>query len=439
MKRHLALLLLLVVIVPGNSAFAEDRSKYETNYAHEWIDGSEPDMPAFVIVDESRNYYAPQKSDKRKRIYINENFVVPKGKTKTFYNKIVWMRPKSDAKKNIEVYGRLRFINCLILWEQTSSRHVQLVVKRGGSLYGKNTYAMKRTPHFAYWNYEDGSKVDFDRFRSNIMTSIYGSVRYTSRNFSTAWLSLFDDVNNSRVVVLNAHHTYFEIFPPEGKISLTLPRGRKWQSFTLNNIWPKTKVIVRNSYTHRNDVSLKNNVHVTVKNAVDGFGLGWTVDTVADQDGPFTCTLKGLGNPKYGIDLENSEHPGTYYKRKTWRLPCNNSSLTAINSTLFRAYPNMYDPRGTFKIYSSSLEDIIFGSGKMEIYNSRLSWAQPFGKGTKLYLHNVKVRHWGWITATDSSRVYGYKVRSVKAGKKVPIVETDGGRYIKLTSPGPPW
>ena len=59
MKRHLALLLLLVVIVPGNSAFAEDRSKYETNYAHEWIDGSEPDMPAFVIVDESRNYYAP--------------------------------------------------------------------------------------------------------------------------------------------------------------------------------------------------------------------------------------------------------------------------------------------------------------------------------------------------------------------------------------------
>ena len=437
MKRHLALLLLLVVIVPGNSAFAEDRSKYEGHIVFAWLhDDPEPDMPVW-----DDGGWGPQKSDKRKRIYINENFVVPKGQTKTFYNKIVWMRPKSDAKKNIEVYGRLRFINCLILWEQTSSRHVQLVVKRGGSLYGKNTYAMKRTPHFAYWNYEDGSKVDFDRFRSDIWPSIWGSVRYTSRNFSTAWLSLFDDVNNSRVVILNAHSVYFEIFPPEGRTTISLPKTRsKWRNWTLNNIWPKTKIIVRNSYIYDNDVSLNNNVHATVKNAPGEFGVGWTVSWVADQDGPFTCTLRGLGHPKYGKDQPGwKSHPGTYYKRKTWRLPCNNSSLTLINSRLWRAWPNMWDYRGTFKIYNSSLQEIMYGEGKMEIYNSTLSFAQPSGKDTKLYLHNVKVRHWGWITATGSSRVYGYKVRSVKAGKKVPIVETDGGRYIKLTSPGPPW
>ena len=126
MKRLTAIVSFVLVASTlfGTTAEAADRSKYE-GVEHSWVDGSEPDMP---VLDQG---YRPQKADKRKQVVIDERFVVPKGKTKTFKNKIVWMRSKTNKDDHLEVYGKLRFINCLILWKQRS--HVQnlLQIKKG--------------------------------------------------------------------------------------------------------------------------------------------------------------------------------------------------------------------------------------------------------------------------------------------------------------------
>jgi len=435
MKRlfAVAVSLLLTALLSGNAVGAEDRSRYETKYPHSWFDGSEPGMPVW---DSNAGAFRPQKTDKRKQIFINERFVVPKGKTKTFYNKIVWMRAKSDKEDDLEVYGKLRFINCLILWDQKFPRQNELRIKKGGSLFIKNSYAVIANSNWVYWEFESGSKVEFNRFASQYWTTIHGSVRYTAKNFSTAWLTFLPSTKNSRVVILNAHSVYFEIFPPGGsKFTIRFPKKKKWENWSLNSVWPKTKVIVRNSYIWENDISLSNNVHATVKNSTEGFNIGWAV-WEDDQDGPVNCILKGLGNPK------NKKGTGTYYRRKVWRLPCNNSSLTVINSKLDTAWPNIWT-EGTFKIYNSNLHEIMFGGGaKMEIYNSTLTFGKPTGDGSGLYLHNVKIRRddrAAGLFPTDLAKIYGYKVRAEKRGDKVKIVETDGGKYIKLTSPGPPW
>jgi hypothetical protein len=75
----------------------------------------------------------------------------------------------------------------------------------------------------------------------------------------------------------------------------------------------------------------------------------------------------------------------------------------------------------------------------MEVYDSSVLFAKA-QKGSRIYLHNVTIRDNadGGIFA-DGSTIYGYKVRSGKAGGKLKISKLNGGKYIKLTSPGPPW
>jgi len=444
MKRLIAVAvsLLLTALLSGNAVGAENRVKYQTLSPHVWVDGSEPDMPVW---DDKAQGFRPQKADKRKQVVIDERFVVPKGKTKTFKNKIVWMRPKTNKTDSLDVYGKLRFIDCLILWDQKSQQQNRLRIKKGGSLYIKNSYAMLANGFWANWEFEDGSKVDFNRYRGQMWTSIHGSVRYTAKNFSTAFLTFLSDTKNSRVVILNAHSVWFEIFPPEGsKFTISFPKKKKWQNWSLKNIWPRTTVVVRNSYIYARDLSLTNNVHATIRNTLDGTGVGWTVYS-NDPDKPVKCTIRNLGNPN---------KRGTYYRKKVWRLPCNNSSLTLIKTKLISAWPNIYG-YGTLKVYKSFLNDMFNHGGscddppKLEIYNSTLFFAKA-KKCSRIYLHNVKVsastdetgaeKTSGMgIFPSDNSIIYGYKVRSAKPSGKFEITKTNGGKYIKLTSPGPPW
>ena len=432
MKRLTAIVSFVLVASTlfGTTAEAIDRSKYE-GVEHSWVDGSEPDMPVW---NNKAQGFRPQKADKRKQVVIDERFVVPKGKTKTFKNKIVWMRSKTNKEDHLEVYGTLRFINCLILWKQRTHKQNQLQIKKGGSLYIKDSYAFSGNQYWFEWDYEDGSKVELDNYVGDAWTTIDGAVKYTAKNFSSARITFFSATKNTRVVILNANTVAFEIFPPEGsKSTITLPKVKRWTNWSLNSVWPKTKIIVKNSYLRARDVALENNVHLTVKNSTDGFGFGWTVSS-GDKSKPVNCTIKNLGNPN---------KRGTYYRKKVWRLPCNNSSLTIINSKLLASWPNIYG-YGTLKIYRSYIDDLVNGgtddySTKMEVYDSSVLFAKA-QKGSRIYLHNVTIRDNadGGIFA-DGSTIYGYKVRSGKAGGKLKISKLNGGKYIKLTSPGPPW
>jgi hypothetical protein len=379
---------------------------------------------ALAPVQLSTSYgFTYRNGDPREIITLDENFQVPAGENSTFDNKIILIKPVH--RKDIEVFGTLTIKNSLMIWLQTDYVQTQLRVERGGTLIIKDSYSFWGNAYWVWWSFEDGSTVKFDHFVGDPWTTIRGSVNYTAINYSTVKLTLLQITHDTKVQISNAHQVWFEVFPPEGTYTFTLPAKRQWADWNISDLWPNTTVEVKDSYIYDRDISLNPNTHVTVQDTPSGFGVGWMIHK--DSPGYVDCELKNVGEP--GTGNEN----GKLYEDMTWDLPCINSSLTLKNSRLEKVWPYMWGSVH-LKVYDSNLEDTGNSGtlGTLEIYDSTI--AEVFADtGGRIYIENSSVAL--VIDVKDpNSVVYGFGVTG-----PYELKESGGGVYIKLDKPGPPW
>jgi hypothetical protein len=409
--------------VPWASDPNDPLAKYEGDCVFCFVNGNEPDMPIF---DSERRGYMPQPDDLREQIVIDETFSVGADEEVVFEDKIVWVRP--DQRGDIEVYGTLIVRNTLMLWDQTEHMQTHLRIKKGGTLIIESSYIFWANQYWVYWDYEDGSTILFDNFVGNPVTSISGSVNYTAVNYSTVKLTLIYNTHDSSVKVSDAHHVWFEIFPFAGEYDITFPARHEWVDWEISELWPNTTIEVKNSYLFEPDLGLSEGTHITVRDTPSGFGLGWSIGS---GPGTVDCELRDLGDP--------DQDDGVFYNHMVWDLPCNNSSLAVVNSVLLGAWPVVWG-NIHLRIYDSNLVDPRNYGGPtavMEIYDSTVQNIAAY-QGGKIYLENTCLRD--DIEVKDANTViYGYGISPCDAGQEIEIIEVDGGRYIELDIPGPPW
>jgi hypothetical protein len=260
-----------------------------------------------------------------------------------------------------------------------------------------------------------------------------GRVDYRAVNASTANMTIFG-VHDGTITISDAHDVWFELFPAAGTYDFSLPRAHSWQSLHLPQLWSSVAPDITNSWIQRIDVSLNTGVHVTLRDGVDGLGVGW--DIHKDTPGYVTCEIRGLGTP--GADpLKDT---GTLYQDKTWDLPCNGSSLRLINTRLLNAWPNA-SASVHLKVYDSELVDPRnqgFGTDRptYEIYNSTITLAAVTNGGW-MYLENVSVVQDLQVNGAAST-IWGYNVQR-SGGGSPQVSQESGGRFIQLSQPGIPW
>ena len=393
-------------------------AQYEGECQFCFIDGSDPLEPVW---DDAAQGFTYQETDPREMIVIDENYRVGAGENILIENKIILVQPK--RRKNIDVYGTLTIRDSLMIWQQTEYQQTRLAVKRGGTLIIENSFSFWGNQYWVNWEFEDGATVYFDHFVGNPWTTIHGSVNYTAVNLSTVSLTLLDETHDTTVRVSDAHHVWFELFPAAGTHTVTFPEKRKWADWHISELWPNTTVDVENSYIFERDISLSNDTHVTIQDTPDGFSMGWAI--YKNTPGYVTCELSNLGEP--------GNPDGVLYADMTWDLPCNNSSLTVKNSRLQRAWPVTWG-YVHLKLSDSFLVDIrnYGGPATMEVYDSTIAIVAAY-KGGVVYIENTPIKE--AVEVKDSySVIYGY---GVSGGFEV--LETDGGRYVEMDEPGPPW
>ena len=211
-------------------------------------------------------------------------------------------------------------------------------------------------------------------------------------------------------------------------MDIAFAEKHQWIDWTIDSMWPGTTVHVRDSYLYQRDISLGPGNHVTVRDTLDGFSIGWTV--YKNTPGFVTCQLEGLGTP--GND------GGTFYSNHTWSLPAIDSSLTIVNSRLESAWPTTWGNTHLI-VRDSHLADprVWDGPATYEIYDSVIDHAAVY-RGGRMYLEDCVVRH--DLEVKDSgSIVYGFGLREPNAGSGFEVIEVDGGRYVELAAPGVPW
>ena len=411
-------------IVSPTSLPEDPRSKYENNCVFCFLDDIRD--PLIPIWDTESHGYTHQQIDLREQIIIDENFSVGANEEVLFENLIVWVRP--NRRGDIDVSGKLVIRDSLLLWDQTEHQQTRLRIQNGGELIIKDSFAFWNNQYWVNWDFEDGSTIYLDHFVGDPWTSISGSVNYTAINYSTVKLTLGDDIHDTVVEVSDAHHVYLELFPSAGEHEITLPEKRQWADWELSDLWPETVVSVRDSYLFGRDVSISNDTHITVLDTPSGFNLGWAI--YKNDPGFVDCELSDLGDP------DNDD--GVFYENKIWDLPCNNSSLTVLNSLLHRAWPVTYGYIH-LTINRSNLVDPrnYGGPATMEIYDSTIDHIAAY-RGGRVYIENSEIRY--DIEVKDlNSAIFGYGVSSRDENVNIEIIEIDGGAYFELESPGPPW
>lgn len=397
--------------------------KYEGDHVFGFIDGSDPSMPVW---DSESQGYIPQEGDLREQLIIDENFIIPVGEEVIFQNQIVRVRPGS--RQDIEVFGTLIINNSLVLWDQTEHQQTRLRIKDGGKLIVNNSYVFQSNQFWLNWEFEDGSTIRLDNFVGQPWCCIHGSVDYTAVNYSTIKITFLNDVHDTVVEISDAHHLWFELFPPTGNHEITFPEKRQWVDWRLSNMWSETTVNVTHSYLYERDISISNDTHITVKDTPSGFSIGWAISH--HGTGFVDCELRALGDP-------NNDH-GVFYDDMVWDLPCNNSSLTVKNSLFQRAWPVTWG-QVHLKIYNSNLVDPrnYGGPATLEIYDSTIDHIAAY-QGGKVYVENSRIRYDIEVKDPDST-IHGYRISKRDGSGDIEIIEVDGGVYIKLESPGPSW
>jgi hypothetical protein len=221
---------------------------------------------------------------------------------------------------------------------------------------------------------------------------------------------------------------WLELYPPPGNYQFTFPPKHQWADWTIPDVWPGTEISITHSYIFERDISIENGVHVTISDTPSGFSLGWSIHK--DTPGFVTCELKNLGDP--------GKDQGMFYEDTTWDLPCTDSSLTVKNSLLQRAWP-VVNGYVHLKVEHSNLADPRnYGApATYEIYDSVIDLIAAYNGG-RVYLENTKIT--GSIEVNGSgSCVYAYGVSPVNPTKPISVMKENGGRYVELTTPGPPW
>jgi hypothetical protein len=412
--------MLLLLVCTGLAAMGADRSKYEGECVFCWVDGSEPDMPVW---SEAASGFVAQAEDPRPQVVIDQTFRVERGETRTFANTILRVQP--SRRGDIEIHGTLILRDCLLLWEQTEHQQTRLRVKDGGTLQATNCYAFSSNPFWVNWEYESGATVVFDRFVGHPWTSIQGVVDYESRNGSTVKMTIQNTTRGSSLRISDAHHLWFEIFPPSYRtVDITFARRRQWVDWTIADMWPDTVVEVEESYVYERDISLTRGNHVTVRDTTDGLSVGWAI--YKNTPGFVDCEIVGLGTP-------GSE--GTYYAERTWEIPRMDASLTLVNSRLEKAWPTTWG-YVHLVVRDSNLADprVWGGPATYEIYDSTLDLAAAYAGG-RMYLENCEVRHDIEVKDADTF-IYGFGLRGRGATS---IREIDGGRFVELETAGVEW
>jgi len=396
----------------------DPRSMYEGDCVFCFIGDSNPLEPVW---DSTAGGFTYHEDDPRDIIVIDESFGVAAGQSITFENQIVLIQP--TQREDIEVYGTLIIKDSLLIWHQTEHQQTRLRIKSGGTLMIEDSFSFWGNQYWVNWEFEDGSTIHFDHFIGDPWCSILGSVDYTAENFSTVKLTLLNETHDTSIKVSDAHHLWLELFPSAGTHAISFPTKRQWNDWHISDLWPNTYVEVTNSYIYERDISLINDTHVTVYDTPSGFSLGWAV--YKDEPGFVDCELTGLGEP--------GNADGIYIENKTWDLPCNNSSLTVTNSLLQRAWPVAWG-WVHLKVYDSFLVDVRnFGApATMELYDSSIDIVAAY-KGGLVYVENSPIEL--AIEVKDpNSVIYGYEVNG-----PYELLESDGGTYVELELPGPPW
>lgn len=392
---------------------------YEGDCIFCFINGVDSKMP---IWDEGWTY---RPDDGREVIVLDQTYSLGSDEEQIFDNKIIIVRPTEEG--NIEISGKLVIKNSLVFWDQTQHQETRLQIKDGGSLEITSSYAFSTNEYWFHWEFEDGSTVVMDNFVGDPWTSVNGAVNFTSKNYSTVKLTVQKETAGSSINIQNAHHVWLTLYLPDGKHEMHFPRLQTWQDWNLSGIWPDTEFTIQDSYIFEQDIALTNNTHVTAVDAVDGLNVGWTVSKTSG--GFITCVLEDLGEPN------NDE--GVMYENKTWSLPCNDSSLTLINSKLKGAFPVMWG-NVNLRVYNSNLVDPthVGGGGTFEIYDSVIDNLTAKGGG-RIYVENSVIRYDVEIEADSSVYFYSEDVSAPKY--PFAVIEIDTGQFIFLDTPGAPW
>jgi len=414
----------------GQIVSTSPRAKYEADCEQCFVFDEGPAAP---IGDPATAGWTYRPEDRREIVYLDENYQVPAGANRTFDNKIIIIKPVK--RRDIQVFGTLTITNSLMLWRQTDSQQTRLAIEKGGTLIVKDSYAFSGNQYWLNWVYDDGSTAKFDHFVGDPWTTIHGSVNYSAMNYSTVRLTLLDDAHDTHVQISNAHEVWFEVFPPEGTFTFTLPAKHQWADWTISDIWKNTTVEVHDSYIYERDISVRPNTHVTVQDTPSGFGVGWSINK--DSPGYVDCELRNVGEPGVGTEGTGG---GKYYEKMTWDLPCDNSSLTVKNARLEKTWPYIWG-FVHLKVYECNLADIgiyaavgnIYGPiATAEVYESTIDEIFDNGGG-RFYVENSEVSN--IIAVRDAgSVVYGYGVTG-----PYELLKSGGGLYVPLDKPGPPW
>jgi hypothetical protein len=311
----------------------------------------------------------------------------------------------------------------LLIWQQTEYQQTRLRVMDGGTLIAENSYSFWGNQYWVNWDFEDGSTIYFDHFIGDPWCSLSGSVEYTAVNYSTVKLTIGNETHDTTVRVSEAHHVYLELFPPDGTHTMVFPEKQEWVDWRIAGLWPDTEIDVRDSYIYERDISLSNDTHVTIQDTPSGFSLGWAI--WKDSNEFVACELRGLGEP--------GNADGVFYKDTTWDLPCNNSSLTVKDSLLQRAWPVTWG-WVHLKVYDSFLVDVrnYGGPATMELYDSTIDIVAAY-RGGQVYVENSRIKEAVEVKDRDSV-IYTFDVSG-----DFDLIESDGGRYVELDGPGPPW
>tara|TARA_B100001964_G_C14177296_1_gene574444 strand:- start:244 stop:1482 length:1239 start_codon:yes stop_codon:yes gene_type:complete len=398
------------------------RLRFEGENVFGFVDGTDPSMPVW---NEGSQGYTFQPTDTREQIVIDESFRVQAGEETVFENQIVWISP--NKRQDIEVYGKLIIKNSLLLWEQVEHQQTRLRIKDGGTLEINDSYSFGHNQYWINWDFESGSTVTLDHFVGDPWTSAGGALDYSAINYSTVKITFPREMHDSKIRVSDAHHVWFELFPPAGKHEISFPEKRQWTDWTVD-MWPNTTVEVKDSYLYERDASISDDTHITVLDTPSGFSLGWAI---GDSNGePVNCELRDLGNP--------NADGGVFYEHKIWNLPCNNSSLTVKNSLLQRAWPVTWG-QVSLVIRNSNLVDprVFGGPATMENYDSTLDHVAAYQEG-RIYIENSQIRYDIQVNDPNSS-IHGFQVSPRDEDREIVVSEANGGAYIELATPGPPW
>ena len=393
-------------------------ARYEGECVFCFLDGRNPLEPVW---DESTRGFTYQEGDPRKIVIIDESFHVPADESFVFDDKIILIRP--TQRRDIEVYGTLTIRDSLMIWQQTEHQQTRLLIKYGGTLIIQDSFSFWGNQYWVNWDFEDGSTIHFDHFIGDPWCYMEGSVEYTAINLSTVKLTIGYDTHDTSVQISDAHHVWLELYPPEGTYTVTLPEKQEWADWNVPGFWPDTSVEVEHSYIYDRDIGVSNNTHITIQDTPSGFSLAWSIGKGTPEY--VDCELRNLGEP--------GNASGVFYENRTWKLPCNNSSLTVENSLLQRAWPVTWG-WVHLKVSDSFLVDIRnYGApSTIEIHDSTIDIVAAYSGG-RVYVENSPIRI--AIEVKDpNSVIYGYGITGAYE-----LLESDGGTYVELEVPGPPW